>query len=454
MSATPFTTQRCHVCLFWWGFFMLHIFNHRTSKPCIAWFQPFLALIAKPRICIYFLLFKSKRFLFSQHQPLRLGGIWNHSRFRTDPYFETLLWNQAAYLWYHTIPTPRISKSSMAYGRSHGDIRVIYDGKSEYFRENTIRTYLPSLWRINHDYPGIYLHPEFCIEHNIPAPLSQYLGKALRYLFDHVKELERRRASERLLEKLETSWELSSRGRIKTLQLFETLGTVLATFGCHPEISSPMVLFLTRHIPEIIHWYPENWVNYVGALEDIGIEKRDMRNVLSYVLKKRNLKEGTLLRYRGKLGDDTFHLLCQMIQENKERRQEARLHYERHSRRRLHAIEDEVIVNPHVRGGFMIRNPVPPILDHHKPPRHQLFRIGSPEDEWYHDGYLDDDESYFSNPFEFHDDKIARALEKRRNLPYHHEKHWRPHVFHWTPTGGGFLDTGNTHGRWSRQRIE
>ena len=53
MSVTLSYNSEVTCLSFWWGSSMLHIFNHGISKPCIAWFEPLLALIVKPSYVVY-----------------------------------------------------------------------------------------------------------------------------------------------------------------------------------------------------------------------------------------------------------------------------------------------------------------------------------------------------------------------------------------------------------------
>ena len=324
----------------------------------------------------------------------------------------------------------------MARGRYHDYVKVICDGKSELFRHDTIHFYLPKLWKQGNANPHIYSNLEPWIEDHYVIPVDRrYFRKALRYVFEYVKELERRETSGRLLDRLEEFWQDPLHGKDKNLLLFKSLSSVFEIFGCHPDLSSPMVSFLTRHISEILRRYPDCWIDYIHALEQINIEPKDMRNVLSYVRKGASITPATLSKCWSRLDENTVHLLSQIIQEKQERRQDVRLQAELNSQRR-----NQLIVYPNIRGGYIVHDSYPTMWDRHTPLRHHWPQIGWSDDEWGHDGYPDDDEYYPGDPTRIYDDRVARALGRRPNLRHKHEKVWRPRFVYWALTRVGFLD--------------
>lgn len=309
----------------------------------------------------------------------------------------------------------------MALGRHRGAIQIIYDGKVEVIGATIISYHLPGLWQHGNVDPRIYSHLEDWIEDSTGKLVDEHMQKALRYLFDFVKDIDHNRSSGRLLDKLEASWKNSSHGSNKTLRLFKSLGTILRPeiFGCGPEISSPMISFLTRHISEIIHGSPKNWIGYIQVLEDIDIEETDMRNVLSYVAKEINLKSATLHRYRFKFSNGTLYLLDQIAHDKRERRHELRSHFERHLLQKPHGLGiRDLVAPPHVRGGgFAVPDRRLGRWNRHGPSWYHGGRIGQSDLDWDHDEYFDDDEDYLSDPSEFSSDRYAIPFDERRH-PY------------------------------------
>lgn len=207
----------------------------------------------------------------------------------------------------------------MALDHHSNGVSIIIGRSVKHLRPETIYLYLPNYYLALTDNSPIAVHPEKLIH------ADRITCKALRYLFDYLEEID---------QGIGTSTALSERlisarqGPYERRNLFMALGRILHTecFGCHPNLQSIMTAYVMWHCADIVRGRIDGWIDYVNALEGIGIDQTEMAQVLSYFMNEYEKNYGRFYDYGsdGRLSYKILDLLDRLKIEADKRHARAR----------------------------------------------------------------------------------------------------------------------------------
>ncbi|MCJ1269199.1 hypothetical protein MMC22_009088 [Lobaria immixta] len=229
----------------------------------------------------------------------------------------------------------------MALGHRSNGVSIIIGRSVKHLRPETIYLYLPNYYLALTDNNPIAVHPEKLIH------ADRITCKALRYLFDYLEEID---------QGIGTSTALSDRlisarhGPYERRNLFMALGRILHTecFGCHLNLQSIMKAYVMWHCADIVRGRIGGWIDYVNALEGIGIDRTEMAQVLSYIMNEYEKNYGLFYDYGsdGRLSYKILHLLDRLKIDADKRHARARQSCEHCSQRPAHGHGDRRMIRP------------------------------------------------------------------------------------------------------------
>lgn len=238
----------------------------------------------------------------------------------------------------------------MALGHHSNQVSIIIGRSVKNLRPETIYHYLPNYYLDLTDYYPIAVHPEKLID------ADRITCKALRYLFDYLEEIDQGiDTSTALSDRLINPWDSARHGPYERRNLFMALGRILSTkcFGCHPNLQSIMKAYVMWHCADIVRGRIDGWIDYVNALEGIGIDRTEMAQVLSYIMNEFKRNYGQFYDYGsdGRLNYNILDLLDRLKIDADKRHARARQSCEHCSQRPAHGHGDRRMIRPmHIYG--------------------------------------------------------------------------------------------------------
>lgn len=189
---------------------------------------------------------------------------------------------------------------------------------------------LPNLWNLASLYGRTRnIEPELYLSHRHH---DKFMVKALKYLFDYVKEIDEEGISAALRERLENCWRCY--GSNETRKVYQKLGIILRSdnFGCSLGLWTNMENFLASHCARIIRVSRLGWIPYVTTLQDINASRaRDekimrMTNVLSCIIEHAAIEVNMVRRLKdSSLNRQTLQILHKLVTARENRERKARL---------------------------------------------------------------------------------------------------------------------------------
>ena len=327
------------------------------------------------------------------------------------------------------------------YGTLHHRSRsltLIYDGQFAKIDRDTIKQYLPRLWR----HRECYISPSGCLSLDDICPHRSHVQpEAIRLLGQYLREVNQPpQVSAALSHGLEEIWRRSSSAEVKSALVFASLATMFRPkyFGCNVRIFKDMEMFFQRHCAEILEGPPEVTAQFIHGLDRMSKNLKSgtaMNAVLASVVQECPDRNRVLpvLMSLARLGNKSMLTVSTLWKQDRRRREEneLRLAHGFGSRSSMHGGELS-------RRGVIRGDLVPSTVRHHiamfEPHRMDILGGASSidyddddDDDFLDEESLDSDELLLS---EFEDDswlhdRFGHPLRSSR--PHQHLLGHRPH---------------------------
>lgn len=192
---------------------------------------------------------------------------------------------------------------------SYDRIEVYWAGGSGSLHAETIRRFLPKLWR--NAFSSIdrgHLNFEDYADFDPP-----YRHRALHLIYDHLKDSQGGPGESIVItEGLDGAWRRSYPGRDEARSLFKALCHFLRKWGCHENLFLAMETFFIQHSREIVKRRTSAWVAYINALDSTCYDReKELTKTLGHVLRHHSpdfVYLGHLARH-DKIHSDVIYLL-------------------------------------------------------------------------------------------------------------------------------------------------
>ncbi|MCJ1467131.1 hypothetical protein MMC07_005753 [Pseudocyphellaria aurata] len=298
----------------------------------------------------------------------------------------------------------------MSFGRYNDRVPIVVGRTTRSLHPETIACYIPGYFDLLNYY-----------EHPLHDPHADRITcKALNHLFDYLEEIDHGcHTPTAFYDRLNTPWGRVRHGPNEDRALFVALGRILDEdfLQCNDTLQSDMSSYVIRHCADIIRGQVDGWIDYVNALERIGIHETEMAQVLSYIIDEHRKRRVPFLHHgsSSRLSEDVLELLDELMAIEEERHARAGQLCTRCHHRRALELEDRRLIHipkHHGHHGVFGRRPTCRDCVRHKQPWLQKF-YNPPVLEASPDVFLLGNESdNFSNP----DSVLGGGSPRRRRV--------------------------------------
>lgn len=281
----------------------------------------------------------------------------------------------------------------MSLGRHNNRVQIIVGRTPRSLHPETIARYIPGYLNLLN-----YCDHPLQISHR-----DRITCKALNHLFDYLEDIDRGyHTSTAFSDRLNNPWGRVRHGPNESKDIFMALGRILDVdyLECNRTLQSAMSTYVIRHCADIVRGPMDGWIDYVNALQGIGIHPTEMATVLSYIMDEHRKRRVPFLSRAtsSRLSYDILELLDELISIEEERHTRADQLCPRCDQRRALGHGHRHILKYHGQHGVLGRRPTCSDCARHKqswlPKFHSPLVLDAAPDNF----LLGNESDNFSNP--------------------------------------------------------